>query len=80
MTAQTLISTWIDGYEADPALAVTAMFEAHPKVGPCVTLNGPDGQVELVGELTIRAFLSQVERQLGFMARSASPSPMQAAE
>ena len=70
MTA--ILSTWIDGYESDPALSVTATFEAHPQVGPCITLVGPDGQVELVGELTIRAFIAQAERQLGLMARKAT--------
>ncbi len=72
MPAQTLISTWIDGYESDPALTVTATFERHAQVGPCVTLNGPDGQVELVGELTIRAFIVQLERSLGQAQRVAA--------
>lgn len=70
--ATTLISTWIDGYEEQRDLAVTATFEAHDQVGPCVTLVGPDGQVELVGELTIRAFISQLEDQLRYMALRAT--------
>jgi hypothetical protein len=70
---QTLISTWIDGYESDPAQTVTATFE-RPVTGPSplVTLNGPDGQVELVGELTIRAFIAQLERALGQAVRVAA--------
>lgn len=33
MAFATLIQTWIDGYEEDAALAVTATFEAHSEVG-----------------------------------------------
>lgn len=72
MTTQTLLSTWIDGYESDPALAVTATLVAHPKFHAVLTLNGPDGQVELIGEDTIRSLMSQLEKQLGYIARRAS--------
>ncbi len=69
--AQTLLSTWIDGYESDAALAVTATLEANPAMGPVLTLNGPDGQVELIGEDTIRSLMSQLEKQLGYVAKRA---------
>lgn len=68
-----LINTHVDGYEEDAALAVTIHYDA-PATGPSplVTLVGPDGQVELVGELTIRAFISRLEEQLRFTARRAN--------
>lgn len=52
-----------DPVEHGEGLTVTA--ELHPSVGPCVTLVGPDGQVEITGW----AELGQIiERLQGFRA------------
>jgi len=37
--------------ETDEGLKVT--FEAHRDLGPCVTLNGHDGEIQLIGNAEI---------------------------
>lgn len=67
-----LIDTHTDGYESDRALAVQIHFEAHRDgPSPVVTFNGPDGEVELIGEVEIRAVMAAIEKQLGYIAARA---------
>lgn len=48
MSVQTIMDTYIDGHEEDPALSVTVTFE-RSSLGPILKFNGPDGEVEIIG-------------------------------
>lgn len=61
-----------DGHEEDPALAVALTVTVHPSVGPCLTFNGPDGEVEVLGAQALREIADAIYRVLGAqMARAA---------
>ncbi len=62
--------------ETSEGLKVT--FEAHRDLGPCVTLNGPDGEISLIGEADIddlvAALLRAKSRNAVLAARMAEAS------
>lgn len=45
--------------ETSEGLKVT--FEAHRDLGPCVTLNGPDGEIQLIGYADIDDVIRALE-------------------
>lgn len=62
--------------ETDEGLKVS--LEAHRDLGPCVTLNGPDGEIQLIGyadiDDVIRALELAKSRTAVLSARVASAS------
>ncbi|MFZ3193819.1 MAG: hypothetical protein WA154_11525 [Moraxellaceae bacterium] len=58
-----------DGHE------FTASVEAHPVVGPCLTISGLfDGSVEIVGERDIKALIWACQQALAVRGVSAQVS------
>jgi len=68
--------------ETDEGLKVT--FEAHRDLGPCVTLNGHDGEIQLIGyaeiDEVIRALTLAKSRTATLAARAEAPAQLIAAE
>jgi hypothetical protein len=57
-----------DPHEDGRGLIVSA--EAHEAFGPRVVLNGPDGEVELVGEAEVKAVIAALTKALGLNIRA----------
>ena len=69
MTTRTLMDTHADGLEEDEAQKVAVSVEmcsfglSTPSV-PVVDINGPDGEIELVGRQQIEAAIAALQKAL----------------